>query len=62
MIVRIISGQHNGIVGTMNGDLVERKKTLGKDGKVQVFTQEKRPRDILLIRTRHLEEHKDLFK
>lgn len=64
MKVIVTGGQHRGKTGIMNGDLSERKKTLGRDGKVMVkFYSSKviiKPGDIVFIRTKHLSEG-DLF-
>lgn len=53
MRISIISGKHRGRDGEMRGDLDERKRTLGKDGKVQVWL----PGNSfpVFVRTKHLD-------
>lgn len=62
-IVRVISGQRSGVTGSMKGDLEEHRKRLGRDGKVLIYTQLRKPDDMLLVRVKHLETIKqgDLF-
>jgi hypothetical protein len=57
-IVKVIitSGRHKGTVGDMPGDLYERRKTLGKEGKTLISTSLKYPNDKMLIRLKHVEE------
>lgn len=58
MKVLVISGQHRGLSGDINGDFSERKKTLGKDGKVMVrFAKNNFP---VFIRLKHLVEDDEL--
>lgn len=58
MKVLVISGQHRGRSGDINGDFTERKKTLGRDGKVMVkFPQNNFP---VFIRIKHLSEDDEL--
>lgn len=59
MKVTITSGQMRGQGGTINGDLAERKRTLGKDGKVMVRLH--KTDKIVWIRTKHLSDIVDLF-
>lgn len=56
MKVIVISGHHKGIVGDMRGDLDERRKTLGKDGKISIRTDAKFPNNYFLVRIKHVEK------
>lgn len=65
MKVTVISGVHKGKTGSINGDLAERKKTLGRDGKVMVkfydnVMRAAKPGEIVFIRTKHLIENMEL--
>lgn len=60
MKVTIITGQHKGLRGDMQGDLIERRKTLGKDGKI-VFRPDSNPAKCFLVRIKHVTDIKDLF-
>lgn len=65
--IKVISGQHSGKTGRINGDLIERTKTLGRDGKVFVYFDGGHdfgfaPKNMLPIRIKHLMEEMDLFK
>jgi len=55
MKVTIITGQHKGLRGDMQGDLTERRKTLGKDGKI-VFRPDNNPARSFLVRIKHVAE------
>lgn len=53
--VRIISGRETGQLGTIDGKLDERRKTLGKDAKIKVTMHRPPPWNVHHIRIKHLE-------
>jgi hypothetical protein len=61
MKVKIISGQYKGRTGSIRGDLDERRKTLGAQGKV-VFHPDNSPPNCFPVRIKHLSNEKDLFE
>lgn len=59
MKVLVRSGHHRGLTGNIRGDLDERRKTLGREGKVIVRdTGLPKPNDMIQIKLKHL-DHAD---